>query len=45
VDQGITTALLRAAKPQEIKLGLILHTENLGAPDLHFYLDPGRSVN
>jgi hypothetical protein len=45
VDHGVTTALLRAERPQELKLGLILHTESLGAPDLHIYLDPGRSAN
>jgi 4-amino-4-deoxy-L-arabinose transferase-like glycosyltransferase len=45
IDHGVTSAVLRAEKLQEVKLGLILHTETLGAPDLHFYLDPGRTAD
>jgi 4-amino-4-deoxy-L-arabinose transferase-like glycosyltransferase len=37
----VTTAILRADRPQRVDLGLIHRAETLGAPQLNVLLDPG----
>ena len=41
---AITTALLRAPQPQEIRLGVIRRADTLGAPQMNVFLDPGREA-
>jgi hypothetical protein len=38
---AVTTALLRARRPQPIKLGVIHRADTLGAPQMNVFLDPG----
>ena len=41
VHHSVTTAILRAERPQTVELGAIDRGESLGAPQFHVYLDPG----
>ena len=44
LHHSVTTAVLRAAEPQPIKLGVIHRSETLGAPQVNVFLDPGRDA-